>query len=94
MVNFKVSPDLITHSSAFAMPEKIAEDYFPDLFSVRTVIPLFKCLQLIQNKTLSRRAFWLGNMISFHTTKSEHMVDILLHKSAVGKGSQAAKENY
>ena len=45
MVNFKGSPDFITHSSAFVMPEKITENYFPDLFSVRTAIPLFKCLQ-------------------------------------------------
>jgi hypothetical protein len=32
-------------------------------------------------------SFWLGNTINFHTTKSEHMVDILLHKSAVWKGT-------
>ena len=45
MVNFKASPDFITHSSDFAMPEKITENYFQDLFSVRIAIPLFKCLQ-------------------------------------------------
>jgi len=42
---------------------------------------------VIQNKILSRRDFCLGNMINFHTTKPEHMVDILLHKSAAWKGS-------
>jgi hypothetical protein len=42
MVNCKVSSGFITHSSAFAMPEKIAKNYFTDLFLVHMVIPLFK----------------------------------------------------
>jgi hypothetical protein len=60
MVNFKVSPDFIAHSNAFAMPEKIAESYFLDLFSVCTVIPLFKCLQLFNIKLSQEEFFGLG----------------------------------
>jgi len=69
------------------MPENIAENYFPDLFSLRTVIPLFKCFQWFKIRLFQEKFFWLGNMINFHTTKSEHMVNILLHNSAVWKGS-------
>jgi hypothetical protein len=60
MVNFTVSPDFKTHSNAFAMPEKIAENYFPDLFSVCTVILLFKCLQLFKIRLFQEEFFGLG----------------------------------